>query len=122
MLLSTNCKIAIVIPALMSKLVDTVAAIINAGIAPKIGPKYGIISVIPMMMPSNNGYFIPINQKERTDTPLILNKRITVLEYNFQVTYQFLSPAFAPYYATYSELVSKRYDKTRRNLLICKIQ
>ena len=68
MLLSTNCKIAIVIPALMSKLVDTVAAIINAGIAPKIGPKYGIISVIPMMMPSNNGYFIPINQKERTDT------------------------------------------------------
>ena len=69
MLLSTNCKIAIVIPALMSKLVDTVAAIINAGIAPKIGPKYGIISVIPMMMPSNNGYFIPINQKKEPILP-----------------------------------------------------
>ena len=69
MLLSTNCKIAIVIPALISKLVDTVAAIINVGIAPKIGPKYGIISVTPIIMPSNNGYFIPINQKERADTP-----------------------------------------------------
>ena len=95
----------------MSKLVDTVAAIINVGIAPKIGPKYGIISVTPIIIPSNNGYFIPINQKERADTPLILNKQITVLEYNFQVIYQFLSPAFAPYYATYSELVSKNMIK-----------
>ncbi len=68
-LLSTNCKIASAIPALMNKLVDTVAAIINVGIAPKIGPKYGIISVTPTTIPRSNGYFIPINQNARADTP-----------------------------------------------------
>lgn len=39
MLLSTNCKMASAMPALIKRFVDTVAAIINVGIAPKIGPK-----------------------------------------------------------------------------------